>query len=180
MLGGVVVFAAIVVFVFSLAGRYNRLVTTSERAMRAWNELESLLQQRHDELPKLIETCEPHLRAARADFARVLEHRDAVLAARHRRDAEALSGTERALRTELAALVARAAATPELGASPAFGLIRQRHATLDTEIDERRALYNEAVAQHNAALQRPLGTVVALLGRFRPLPTLDAGSAAAR
>lgn len=173
MLGGVIVFGAILLFVFSLAGRYNRLVTTSERAMRAWGDLESLLHQRHDEIPKLIEVLEPHSRAARADFDRVLSCRDAILAARQKRDADGLSRAERALRAALAALLAQAAATPALTASPAFGLVRQRHATLDAEIDERRALYNEAVASHNAALRRPLGSLVALLGRFRQLPTLE-------
>lgn len=174
MLGGVIVFGAIVLLVFSLAGRYNRLVTTSERAMRAWNELESLLHQRHDEIPKLIELCQPHLGTARAEFERVLEDRSAVLAARQQRDPDALGSAERSLRAGLAALFARAAATPELGASPGFALVRQRHATLAREIDDGQARYNEAVAVHNAALRRPLGGVVALLGRFRQLPVLAA------
>lgn len=174
MLGGVVVFGAILLLVFSLAGRYNRLVTTSERALRAWNDLESLLHQRHDEIPKLIEVCELHLDNARADFERLLEGRGAVLAARQERDPEALGGADRALRDAINTLLARAAATPGLGDSPGFALIRQRHATLASEIDDRIARYNEAVASHNAALRRPLGGVVALLGRFRPLPTLAA------
>jgi LemA protein len=178
MLGGVIVFGAILLFVVSLAGRYNRLVTTSERAMRAWNDLESLLHQRHDEIPKLLELCQPHLDSARADFARVLDGREAVLAARQTHDPDALGGADRALRSAIAALLARAAAAPELGASPGFALVRQRHATLAEEIDDRRARYNEAVAAHNAALRRPLGVIVALLGRFRQLPTLAANDAA--
>jgi LemA protein len=170
MLGGVIVFGAILFFVVSLAGRYNRLVTTSERAMRAWNELESLLHQRHDEIPKLIELCEPHL-GARSELARLLEDRGAVLAARQQRDPQALSSAERALRLTLAALLSLAAAS-ELGGSGGFALMRQRHATLAEEIDDRRKRNNDAVSAHNAALRRPLGAVVAFLGRFRQLPTL--------
>jgi LemA protein len=173
MLFGLLVFGAIVLLVFWLATTYNGLVATAERTTSAWQELESLLTQRHDELPKFIEFCEPHLRGARADSERALAARSAVVEARQKRDAIALNRAERALRGELGALVARAAASPELGPSPAFGLLRQRHATLDTEIDERRALYNQAVAEHNAALRRPLGNVVALLGGFRALRTLD-------
>jgi LemA protein len=178
MLGGVIVFGALLLFVVSLAGRYNRLVTTSERAMRAWNDLESLLHQRHDELPKLIELCQPYLASARADVARVLEGREAVLAARQTRDPDALGSADRALRGAIAALLASGAAAPELGESPGFVMVRQRHATLAEEIDDRRARYNEAVAAHNAALRRPLGLVVALLGRFRQLPTLAASDVA--
>lgn len=178
MLSGLLIFGSLLLLVFSLATSYNRLVGTTERTTRAWSELETLLRQRHDELPRLIEACEPHLQGAQATFDRVLAARDAIIEARQQRDAEALSRAEGALRRELDALVTRATATPELGTTPAFALLRQRHATLRSEIDERRALYNEAVTLHNAALRRPLGIIAALLGGFRPLHTLDAGSVA--
>lgn len=174
MLFGLLVFGAIVLIVFSLAATYNGLVAAAERAARAWNELETLLRQRHDEIPKLIEFCEPHVPGARAELERVLAARTAVLEARQRRDAEALNRAERALRAELRTLMARAEETPQLAGSPAFGLLRQRNATLDAEIAERRDLYNGAVAEHNAAIGRPPGNVVALLSGFRPLPRLDA------
>ena len=174
MLFGLLVFGAIVLIVFSLAATYNRLVAAAERTTRAWNELESVLRQRHDEIPKLIELCERHLPEARADIERVRTARAATLEARQRRDAEALRHAERGLRAELRSLIARAAAHTELGTSPAFGLLRQRHATLDGEIAERRDLYNEAVVQYNAAIARPPGNIAALLGGFRPLHPLEA------
>jgi LemA protein len=173
MLFGLIVFGAIVLVVFLLAATYNGLVTTSERAARAWNELDALLRQRHDEIPKLIELCEPHLQRERAAFERVLAARSEVFAARQTRAVDALSRAETTLRTELAALIALAASNAELGASPAFGMLRQRNATLDGEIVDRRALYNEAAASYNVAIARLPGNVVALLGGFHPLAALD-------
>ena len=174
MLFGLIVFGAIVAAVFLLAATYNGLVTGTERATSAWTELDALLRQRHDEIPKLIEVCEPHLKRDRAVVERVLAARMEVFGARQTRAAEVLSRAETTLRSELAALIELAARNAELAASPAFGMLRQRNATLDGEITERRALYNNAVARYNTAISRLPGNVVALLGGFRPLAALDA------
>lgn len=177
MLFGLIVFAAIVLVVFGLAVTYNGLVAGAERAARAWNELDALLRQLHDEIPKLIELCEPHLKHERGVFERVLAARAEVFGARQMRAVDTLSQAEATLRAELATLIALAAGNAELGASPAFGMLRQRNSTLDGEITERRALYNEAVARYNAAIARMPGNVVAVLGGFRPLRALGVDAA---
>lgn len=178
MLFGLLVFGAIVFGVFLLAATYNSLVAATERTTRAWNDLDALLRQRHDEIPKLIETCEPHFAADRGAFDRVLEARSAVFAARQIRAAEALGQAERSLRSAVTDVIATAASRPELAASQAFSMLRQRHATIDSEIAQRREAYNEAVRQYNAAVARVPGKVVALLGGFRSLRPLDVGPAA--
>jgi LemA protein len=174
MLFGLLVFVLIVAGVLLLAATYNNLVAAAERATRAWNDLDALLRQRHDEIPKLIEICEPHLPRERAAFARVLEARDAIFAARQTRAADALGKAESMLRAELTALVGLAERHADLSATPAFTLLRQRNATLDGEIAERRARYDTAVERYNDAIGRAPGSVVALLGGFRPLRTLGA------
>jgi hypothetical protein len=52
-------------------------------------------------------------------------------------------------------------------------LLRQRQITLDLELKDRRDRYNEAVRRYNAAISRLPGSVVALVGAFRPLRPLD-------
>ena len=173
MLFGLLVFAAIVGAVFAFVGVYNRLVAASERATRAWNDLDALLRQRHDEIPKLLEACEPHLRNERAVLDRVLESRAGVFAARQTRDADTLGRAEAELRAAATALMARAAAHPTLDASPSFSLLRQRQATLDLELKDRRDAYNDAVRDYNAAIGRIPGNVVALVGAFPRLRPLD-------
>ena len=164
--------------VFAFVGVYNRLVAAAEKATGAWNELDSLLRQRHDEIPKIIEMCEPYLRGDRTLLDRLLEARAAVFAARQTRDAESLGRAELALRAAATALMARAAAQPELVASPAFSLQRQRQATLDLELKDRRDRYNESVREYNAAIGgRGLSGLVALVGSFPPLRPLDFESA---
>jgi LemA protein len=173
MLFGLLVFGAILAVVFAFVGTYNRLVAAAEKATRAWNDLDALLRQRHDEIPKLIEMCEQHFGSERVPLDRMLEARMAVFAARQTRDADALGRAEVQLRAAATAVMARAAASPVLDSSPAFGLARQRQATLDLEIKDRRDGYNDAVREYNAAIGRIPGSVVALVGAFPPLRPLD-------
>ena len=108
MLFGLLVFGAIVLVLFSFVTTYNGLVAAAEKATRAWNDLDALLRQLHDEIPKLVETCEPHLAHERPLFERILEARAAMFAARQTRDADALSRAGGTLRTALErALAAR-------------------------------------------------------------------------
>lgn len=172
MLSGLLVFGAIVAAVFAFVAVYNSLVAAADKATRAWNDVDALLRERHDEIVKITEMCEPHLRNDRALVERLLEARAAVFAARQMRDADELGRAEAKLRTAATALMARAAQQADLVASPAFGLLRQRQATLDLELTDRRERYNDAVRAYSAAIGRPPGNVVALVAafpRFRPL-----------
>ena len=82
MLFGLIVFGAIVGVVFAFVATYNGLVAAADKASRAWNDLDVLLRQRHDEIPKLVEACEPHMRDERGALERLLQARTAVFAAR--------------------------------------------------------------------------------------------------
>ncbi len=173
MLFGLFAFGAIVAAVFAFVAIYNGLVAAAEKATRAWNDLDALLRQRHDEIPRIVEACEPYLAAERTLLDRMLEARAAVFAARQTRDADELGRAERSLRAAATALMARAATQPDLSASPSFGLLRQRQATLDLELKDRRDRYNEAVRDYNGAISRVPGRLVALIAAFPPLRPLD-------
>lgn len=173
MLFGLFVFGAIVAAVFAFVAIYNGLVAATEKATRAWNELDALLRQRHDEIPRIVEACEPHLSAERTLIDRVLEARAAVFAARQTRDADELGRAEARLRAAAMALMTRAEAEAALASSPAFGLLRQRQATLDLEIKDGRDRYNDAVRAYNGAISSVPGRLVALVAAFPPLRPLD-------
>jgi LemA protein len=173
MLFGLLVFGAIVVVVFSFVATYNGLVAAAEKATSAWNELDSLLRQQHDEIPRAVEMCEPHFGNDRAVLDRLIEARASVFAARQGRDADESGRAEAGLRAAATAVIARANAQPELVASPAFGLLRQRAATLDSELRAARQRYNQAVSAYNTSISRVPGNIVALIGAFAPLHPLD-------
>jgi LemA protein len=51
--------AATVIYVIVI---YNRLVNLKHNATKAWSNIDVLLKQRHDELPKLISTCKEYMK----------------------------------------------------------------------------------------------------------------------
>lgn len=40
---------------------YNNLVNIKHTVSQAWSNIDILLKQRHDELPKLVETCKQYM-----------------------------------------------------------------------------------------------------------------------
>jgi len=40
---------------------YNNLVSLKHNVSKAWANIDVLLKQRHDELPKLVETCKQYM-----------------------------------------------------------------------------------------------------------------------
>jgi LemA protein len=48
-----------VLFIYGI-GLYNRLVSVKHAVSKAWANIDVLLKQRHDELPKLVEVCQQY------------------------------------------------------------------------------------------------------------------------
>src|SRR5574341_1768945 len=61
---------------------YNSLVALKNNIGRSWANIDVLLKQRHDELPKLVKTCQGYMAHERAVFDKLSEARGALLKAR--------------------------------------------------------------------------------------------------
>ena len=48
-----------VLFIYGI-GLYNHLVSVKHAVSKAWANIDVLLKQRHDELPKLVEVCQQY------------------------------------------------------------------------------------------------------------------------
>src|SRR5262245_18233224 len=149
MLGGLLTFLGILLAVVWLIVAYNQLVALRQRVTKDWAELDRLLRQRHDELSQLGDLCARHLEREQPALDRLAEARAAVFGARHARDAAALGRAEGELRRALGDVLAAAARTPALAASPQLEPITQRIATLGEEIAARRDLYNASAGEYN-------------------------------
>src|SRR5258708_35238392 len=61
VIGLVVILALSAALVVYFVGIYNGLVNLRENVKVAWANIDVLLKQRHDELPKLVETCKRYM-----------------------------------------------------------------------------------------------------------------------
>ncbi|MCK9563542.1 MAG: LemA family protein [Bacteroidales bacterium] len=152
---------------------YNNLVALKHRVAQAWANMDVLLKQRHDELPKLVETCKQYMTYEQDTLARVIEARSQVSSAREARDVDALGRAETGLRAGLGQLFALAENYPELKASESFQHLQARISALENGIADRRELYNAAVNLNNIRIEQFPDVLVARAFDFQPFTLLE-------
>jgi LemA protein len=156
---------------------YNNLVRIKHNVSLAWSNIDVLLRQRHDELPKLVETCKQYKEFEQATLERVTQARGQVQQARERGDIAALGLAETALRGGLGQLFAVVEAYPELKANTHFMQLLQRITGLENAIADRRELYNDSVNINNVAIEQFPDTIVAGMFAFRRAQLLQFSAA---
>lgn len=156
---------------------YNGLVQVKHAVAKAWANIDVLLKQRHDELPKLVETCKQYKQFEQETLQRVIEARSRVQMARESQDIPALGQAEGALRLELGQLFAVAEAYPELKANENYMQLQSRITALENGIADRRELYNEAVNINNVRIEQFPDAIIADMFRFEAKPLLEFASA---
>jgi LemA protein len=152
---------------------YNNLVQIKHNVSMAWSNIDVLLKQRHDELPKLVETCKQYKEFEQATLQKVVEARGQVHQARESGDIRALGAAETALRSGLGQVFAVVEAYPELKANQQFMQLLHRISTLEDAIADRRELYNDSVNINNVRIEQFPDSIVAGMYNFRPATLLS-------
>jgi LemA protein len=168
MTGLIIIVLIIVLAIGYTITIYNGLVRTRNEVKLAWSNIDVLLVQRHDELPKLIEVCKRYMQHERETLERVTQARSQVDAARHTGDMASVSAAEGALRSGLANLYAVAERYPELKADTIFRNLAARISALETAIADRREIYNDAANAQNVRIETFPDAIVASLFSFAP------------
>ena len=155
-----------------LVALFNGLVRVRAAVKLAWSNIDVLLVQRHDELPKLVEVCRQYMQYEAATLERVMRARAGVDAARSAGNLSSLGPAERDLRSGLAGLYAVAENYPQLKASEPFRHLQERISGLETAIADRHELYNEAANINNVRIASFPDALIAQLGDFPPAQLL--------
>ncbi len=155
---------------------YNNLVRLKHNIAKAWANIDVLLKQRHDELPKLVEVCRQYKQFEESTLTRVIEARARVSDARAQHDVAALGAAEGLLRSGLGQLFAVAEAYPELKANEHFMQLQTRITSLENGIADRREWYNESVNVHNVRIEQFPDVIVARLFNYTGQPLLEFSS----
>ncbi|MCB1909828.1 MAG: LemA family protein [Rhodocyclaceae bacterium] len=156
---------------------YNNLVRLKHNIAKAWANIDVLLKQRHDELPKLVEVCRQYKQFEESTLTRVIEARARVSDARAQHDVPALGAAEGLLRSGLGRIFAVAEAYPELKSNEHFMQLQSRITSLENSIADRREWYNESVNVHNVRVEQFPDLVVARAFGFTGQPLLEFASA---
>ena len=142
---GIVAFLTVGVVLY-LTGVYNGLVVVKNDIQKAWSNIDVLLKQRHDELPKLIKTCEAYMGYEKGTLTKIVELRNTAQAAQ---GVAARAQAEGQLSGALQRLFAVAENYPQLKAEAGFQQLQTRISGLENQIADRREFYNDSVNNYN-------------------------------
>jgi LemA protein len=148
---GLVVILFVVGIVIYFITIYNSLVRLRNDMDKAWANIDVLLKQRHDELPKLIETCKGYMQYEQKTFQLITEARTAFM--------RASSVTEKAqadnlITGALKSLFAVSENYPDLKANNSFMQLQKRISELEERIADRREFFNDDVNTFNIRIQQ--------------------------
>ncbi|MGD1984084.1 MAG: LemA family protein [Chromatiaceae bacterium] len=162
----------VVVLVYAIV-IYNSLVNVKHAVSQAWSNIDVLLKQRHEELPKLVETCKAYMQHERETLEQVMRARAAVASAREAGDVGGVGAAEGMLRLGLGNLFAVAEAYPDLKANESFQHLQTRITGLENSIADRREFYNASVNINNVRIEQFPDVIVARLFNFRAAQLLE-------
>lgn len=142
---------------------YNGLIRLKNNMDKSWSNIDVLLKQRHDEIPKLVAICEGYMKYEQETLKKVIEARSLFDRARGvAQTAEADQAVTQALKS----LFALAENYPDLKADNNFLGLQGRVSTLENSIADRREFFNDSVNLYNIRIQQIPDILVAQLFNF--------------
>ena len=148
---GSLLMIGVIVLVAYVAGIYNMLVRLANNIDKAWSNIDVILKQRHDELPKLVEVCNSYMLHERETLESVTKARTAYSTGLNIDDK---AQAENQIVGALGKLFAVAEQYPDLKANQEFLVIQQRISALESTIADRREFYNDSANLYNIAIQQ--------------------------
>ena len=172
-LGTIIFLVVAVIAVAYFIYIYNGLVSLKHNVSKAWSNIEVILKQRHDELPKLVDVCKRYMKYEQETLEKVINARSQVMKARAASDMGALGQAETQLRAGLGNLFALAENYPDLKADKSYQHLESRVSQLENAIADRREVYNESVNLNNVRIEQFPDVLVARMFNFRPFELLE-------
>ncbi len=167
-------FLVIAGFVLYFITVYNSLVSIRNEVDKSWSNIDVLLKQRFDELPKLVDTCKGYMKYEQETLQKIVEARTHWLSAKsvgEKLDAQKESAG--AVKT----LFAVAEKYPDLKANQNFLQLQTRISQIESHIADRRELYNDATNTFNIRIAQLPDVFLARMLNYTPRPLFTATAA---
>jgi LemA protein len=173
VIGLVVILALCLALIVYVVGIYNGLVNLRENVKVAWANIDVLLKQRHDEIPKLVETCKRYMQFEQETLEKVMRARASVSQASTTGNVAAVGAAEQQLRAGVTRLFAVAENYPQLKTDETFKQLQGRITALEESIADRRELYNDQVNLNNIRVKVFPDVMIAQKFGFMPAQLLE-------
>jgi len=149
----VVIFASVLIL-FSLISWfltvYNGLIQVKENIKKSWANIDVLLMQRSDEIPKLVKVLKSFVKHEKEMFDSIMEARSFYLGAS---TVSEKADADNEMSSALKSIFALSEAYPELRSNDNFLKLQERISGLENDITDKCELYNESVNNYNIRIQ---------------------------
>lgn len=147
ILGIIVVLALIIISI------YNGLIRLKNRVDEAWSDIDIQLKRRYDLIPNLVSTVKGYAAHEQETLEKVINARNAAMAAQSSGDAEARGQAENALSGTLKTIFALSESYPDLKANQNFLELQRELSDTENKIQASRRFYNGNVRDFNTKIQ---------------------------
>jgi LemA protein len=147
---GVLIFGTLAVLGYFLV-IYNGLISLKENNKKSWANIDVILKQRYDELPKLISVCESYAEFEKSVLDRLMSAREGYMQAGSVNQKAQASGE---ISSALTGLFALAENYPDLKTNNNFLQLQNRISHLEESLADRREFYNDSVNNYNIRIQQ--------------------------
>lgn len=169
LLVGILLVFGIAGIITYAVGIYNTLVRLSNNIDKAWSNIDVILKQRHDELPKLVDVCNSYMKHERETLEGVTNARSAYSRSTSVDDK---AKAENQITKALGKLFAVAEQYPDLKANQEFLNVQRRISALEDTIADRREFYNDCINVYNIRIEQIPAVWVAQQTGYRARPLL--------
>jgi LemA protein len=149
----------------------NELVKLKNDIDRSFANVDVFLKQRHDELPKLVETCKGYMQHEQKTFQAITDARTAWMRAATPADK---MQADNMMTGALKSLFAVSENYPELKANTNFMQLQGRITDLEEKIAAQRTIFNEDANRYNIRIGQVPANFIAGFKGMTPHPLFEA------
>lgn len=130
---------------------YNNLVRLKRNIEKASSNIDVLLKQRNDEVPKLIDSAQEYMDYEKEVLNEITQARTKVQKANDPKDK---AQADQMMKNALGSFFAVAEDYPDLKSTEQFQQLQERISSIEDQISDRREFYNSSVTTFNTRINQ--------------------------
>jgi LemA protein len=167
-----IVLGVIALLIILFISLYNRLVKLRNNRENAFADIDVQLKQRHDLIPRLVESVKGYAKHERETLDRVISARNEAMSAR---TIDGKIAAENQLTSALAGLKVTLEAYPDLKANQNFLQLQEEIADVENKLASVRRYFNSATRELNNAVETFPSNMIAGMSGFKKEVMFDLG-----
>ena len=165
---GLIAGVIVIILLIWIISTWNRLVRLEENVNKSWADIDTLLKQRYDMIPNLVNTVKGYATHEKEIFEQFALARQTAAGCLAQGDVKGLGAAEGTIASLMPRINMVAEQYPDLKANASFVSLQKDIVAIENQISDRREFFNASATNWNAAIQMiPTSIVAGMKGAIR-------------